>query len=391
MCSPDMCGYEDTPEFYGPKPCEPGDAPVEIASVALFSEPVVEITVWATRTADGWKYSATDTRGHEHRLQVVASRTPLRVENMVRLLTTARNVTTGDIGMTTPLLEFAYERELALNPDAAEALEEAADDFCVQSSDYPILNEYFSEECHQWHEQRSAELCMPATSPDRAVPSDLLWRDLESLAEFRHACPEARLGAAADDADDDGAVIVTEPADEGPHGEAWIIEPRDLAVRATRALQAAAECELRGDYERAVRFHRIGLRCEPVETAVCHRLAHGLGRSLLLLGRADEAVACFALALRHAPDAADSFKLRGLALEALGRFDEAALAYIHAMRCDRCVPYALGHLQRMSERHADALRERLPEIAAAIEKYDLFMGNGFEGPAGDDAHDGEVM
>jgi Flp pilus assembly protein TadD len=112
------------------------------------------------------------------------------------------------------------------------------------------------------------------------------------------------------------------------------------------------------DFVSASRFYLLSLELKPLTPFYAYFVRNNLGYSLNQLGRYSEAEPLLREAIPIEPERANAFKNLGLSLEGQGKFADAALSYIAAVRVDARDPRALRHLEELVERH--------PEISAEI-------------------------
>jgi tetratricopeptide (TPR) repeat protein len=159
-----------------------------------------------------------------------------------------------------------------------------------------------------------------------------------------------------------------------PNGQ-WFLESGAKTPETDRLVDTIHRLEKQvHDLERAARSSDSGSVAE--ETTDNRARAHtpsghaadtvigllGKGQSLLHLGQAEKALACFDEAVAKAPDSAEVHLKRGLALEQLLRPDEALAAY------DRCLALSRFH-PGASLRKAEILT-RQERFAEALECYE---------------------
>ena len=109
------------------------------------------------------------------------------------------------------------------------------------------------------------------------------------------------------------------------------------------------------DWESAFRFYTKAFELEPKSEFYWYFIHNNIGFSLNQLKRYSDAEKYLREAIAMDPSRANAFKNLGLSLEGQGRFGEAALSFIAAVRADASDPRALGHLEELAERHNEVL------------------------------------
>ena len=137
-------------------------------------------------------------------------------------------------------------------------------------------------------------------------------------------------------------------------------KPTDARLREADALFSGLQ------YEEALNAYRQARTSEDATTRV--RAGAGLTRTLLRLGRFEDASAEAVTVVSHDPGAAPAIALHGDALWAAGLFDEAEARYTAALQIDSAEPAALHGLGRSlatQSRLEDALATVLRAVTAA--------------------------
>jgi tetratricopeptide (TPR) repeat protein len=135
----------------------------------------------------------------------------------------------------------------------------------------------------------------------------------------------------------------------------------DPEARGAHLLALGQLMEKREDFVAAARFYRQGLGCEPADPRTSYFLRNNLGYSLNVLGDHVEAEDLCRAAIRIEPVRSNAHKNLGIALAGQERFEDAARAYVAAVRANAADPRALRHLEQLLEAHPD-LEVRVPEI-----------------------------
>ncbi|MFQ5785279.1 MAG: tetratricopeptide repeat protein [Alphaproteobacteria bacterium] len=120
-----------------------------------------------------------------------------------------------------------------------------------------------------------------------------------------------------------------------------------------------------GHYERALDSYRAALDEKPDHI---HAL-RGLARSLMMLGRNDEALAVFDEAIARAPEVAATYANRGILNDRMGRYAQAMADYETALRLDPEIaegPNWLTRFMRNQPEKPPSVADRLGYLRAQM-------------------------
>jgi tetratricopeptide (TPR) repeat protein len=148
--------------------------------------------------------------------------------------------------------------------------------------------------------------------------------------------------------------------------ERLIVLSDDPEKHAAYYLALGAFMEKRGDFQGAARFYRQAFGLEPCRTETWYFIHNNLGYSLNQLGHHDEAIPYLRHAIEIDPDRPNAYKNLGLAMEAMGRFAEAAGLFIAATQANAADPRSLAHLENMMASHPE-LEVDLPDLRYRLE------------------------
>lgn len=158
----------------------------------------------------------------------------------------------------------------------------------------------------------------------------------------------------------------------GRHDEAFRCIERLIALsddpekHAAYYLALGAFMEKTGDFQGAVRFYRQAFGLEPCRTETWYFIHNNLGYSLNQLGEHDDAISYLRHAIEIDPVRPNAFKNLGLAMEAKGRFAEAAGLFIAATQANAADPRSLTHLEHLIASHPE-LETNLPDLRDRLE------------------------
>ncbi len=140
----------------------------------------------------------------------------------------------------------------------------------------------------------------------------------------------------------------------------------DPETRGAQLLALGQLGEQRSDFEGASSYYRLGLACEPEAPDTSFFLRNNLGYCLNVLGQHAEAEQLCRAAIRIQPNRPNGHKNLGIALAAQGRVDDAARAFVDAVRANAADPRALRHLEELLAKHPD-IATRVPEVGERLE------------------------
>ena len=144
------------------------------------------------------------------------------------------------------------------------------------------------------------------------------------------------------------------------------IQPTDnLDVCALQYLEKGQLMEQQKKYEQAVSFYARALPLEPQDSRVWYLINNNLGYSLNQCGEYERAEEYCRAAIRIDPGRYNAYKNLALALEGMGKLEEAIVGYVMATERMPRDPRALGHLEDLLEKHPYLLIED-PELEEVV-------------------------
>lgn len=120
--------------------------------------------------------------------------------------------------------------------------------------------------------------------------------------------------------------------------------------------------EQRSNYEAALRFYRGAFRIEPVNSRTWYLINNNLGYCLNHFGRNKEAEPLCRAAIRIDPLRHNAYKNLGICLEGQGRYAEAAMSFVEAVRANASDARALKLLAKLLAAHRDEVALAVPDI-----------------------------
>ncbi len=150
-----------------------------------------------------------------------------------------------------------------------------------------------------------------------------------------------------------------------------LLKVPDLESKASLIMSLGQLAEKTKDFELAVRFYSEGVGMEPCSQLTWYYLHNNLGYSLIQLGRFAEGEAYCRRAIEISPITCNGHKNLGLALQAQGRYAEAAQCFVTATQANASDARSTAHLEELLKDHPELQFDFGPLLAKCQAAVDL--------------------